>query len=288
MAARVAQPRTSIGRQRSAHHRVTSVTASRGLEHPAAPRLRRVKSAQVVTPLGTSPGGIDRRRPCWQGLPEAELIAHSREALCSTIDLPYTPAEYLFEAEAMQMEHSEATWHRGGKPCKICLGPRTQPGDWAKYRKTCPKTLETAEKLLASFRDQDVEVSFGDILDYREGHLLGWHQDNMDLNRHTFTVVLTLASEGDGRFEWREIAADSHSLGPVTASSRPGAGDLAIHGLTCNNSLAHRVFWDVGRRATLVLFCRSNDMQKLLAEAGLESMISMRHWWSKELDTHEG
>merc|ERR1711972_7329 len=101
---------------------------------------------------------------------------------------------------------------------------------------------------LRSFTGQEVEVSFGDVLDYRDGHMLGWHQDNMDLSRHTFTAVLTLFQEGAGRFEWREIAEDGCSLGAVSESVLPQPGDLAVHGLPCNNALAHRAFWDFGRR----------------------------------------
>ncbi|CAE8638863.1 unnamed protein product [Polarella glacialis] len=106
----------------------------------------------------------------------------------------------------------------------------------------------------------------------------------MDLGRHTFTVVLTLSSEGDGRFEWRDIAPDGRSLGKVVASARPGPGDLAIHGLTCNNVLAHRAFWDDGRRVALVLFCRSPEMEAALSVKEVQSCISMRHWWTKDFE----
>merc|ERR1712224_857580 len=114
--------------------------------------------------------------------------------------------------------------------------------------------------------------AFGDVLDYRDGSLLGWHQDSMDLSRHTFTVVLTLYVEGEGRFEWRRI--EGASLGDPVSSVRPSPGDLVIHGLTCNNALAHRAFWDQGRRLTLVLFCRSQAMTTLLSDRGLKSEIS--------------
>lgn len=213
-----------------------------------------------------------------------DLIAASRLVVGGKLELPYSSQEYFREADAMQVEWPQSVWHREGKPGKISLGPRSKPEDWAKFQSTCPKTLETAERLLLSLADQAVHVSFGDILDYRGGNLLGWHQDNMDVTRHTFTVVLTLAAEGDGRFEWCEILDGGCRLGSVIASSRPAAGDLAIHGITCNNALAHRIFWDTGRRVTLVLFCRSLEMEGFLCVESLQSNLTMRHWWSKEFD----
>jgi len=183
----------------------------------------------------------------------------------------------------MRLQCPEAVWQREGRPNKVSLGSRASARDWDRYRATCPKTLETAELLLASLVDQAVEVTFGDVLDYQPGHALGWHQDSMDTSRHTFTAVLTLSAEGEGRFEWREIAADGQSLGETVASTQPEAGDLAIHGLACNNALAHRVTWAEGRRVTLVLFCRSQAMGAALEAAGLESRITMRHWWRAAL-----
>ncbi|CAK9004451.1 unnamed protein product [Durusdinium trenchii] len=82
----------------------------------------------------------------------------------------------------------------------------------------------------------------------------------MDLTRHLFTVVLTLASEGSGRCEWRKIAEDGQELQEVVSSTMPALGNLAIHGLTCNNELAHRVFWDEGRR--LALACATDKWEK--------------------------
>ncbi|CAK9004447.1 unnamed protein product [Durusdinium trenchii] len=124
----------------------------------------------------------------------------------------------------------------------------------------------------------------------------------MDLTRHLFTVVLTLASEGSGRCEWgathfcwprlyvshsvssrwRKIAEDGQELQEVVSSTMPALGNLAIHGLTCNNELAHRVFWDEGRRLALVLFCRSPEIEALLKGKGAQSRLSMRYWWRKE------
>lgn len=167
----------------------------------------------------------------------------------------------------------------------MSLGPRRAPEDWSRYKDLCPRIMELAEACLRSFQEQRVEVSFGDVLDYRQGGMLGWHQDNMDLSRHTFTAVLTLATQGEGRFEWREIAADGRALGEVVASSQPCAGELAIHGLHCNNSLAHRAFWEEeGRRVALVLFCRSDEMEGMLSAKGVLSQITMRHWWTKDFD----
>ncbi|CAK9004453.1 unnamed protein product [Durusdinium trenchii] len=118
----------------------------------------------------------------------------------------------------------------------------------------------------------------------------------------TMQVVLTLASEGSGRCEWgathfcwprlyvshsvssrwRKIAEDGQELQEVVSSTMPALGNLAIHGLTCNNELAHRVFWDEGRRLALVLFCRSPEIEALLKGKGAQSRLSMRYWWRKE------
>lgn len=223
-------------------------------------------------------------RPRWAGLPSARVLATAQGALCTTVDLPYAAVEYTAEAERMRLERSDITWHRPGKPDKICLGRRVHAADWLQFREWCPKILDTAETLIASMPGQDVEVSFGDVLVYEGDQLLGWHQDSMDLSRHTFTMVLTLAAEGDGRFEWRRIAEDCRSLEEVTESTRPGQGDLAVHGLNCNNFLAHRAYWDEGHRVALVLFCRSSTMEDLLRSEGIQSHISMRHWWLDEFE----
>ncbi|CAK9004410.1 unnamed protein product [Durusdinium trenchii] len=102
----------------------------------------------------------------------------------------------------MRESFPELVWSQSGKPTKVCLGPRGQREDWDRFKSVCPSIVEAVEQLLHSFSDQKVEVTFGDVLDYGPGHLLGWHQDSMDLTRHLFTVVLTLASEGSGRCEW--------------------------------------------------------------------------------------
>ena len=52
-----------------------------------------------------------------------------------------------------------------------------------------------------------------------------------NLQRHLFTVVLTLSSSGDGRCEWRQIASDGSRLEDVVLSTMPSVGNLAIHGL---------------------------------------------------------
>eukprot|EP00438_Fugacium_kawagutii_P002133 Skav218483 [mRNA] locus=scaffold538:1199204:1199770:+ [translate_table: standard] len=186
----------------------------------------------------------------------------------------------------MRNSFPELVWSRSGKPDKVSLGPRSQQEDWERFRSTCPAIMEAVDQLLQSFADQKVEVTFGDVLDYRAGHLLGWHQDNMDLKRHLFTVVLTLASDGDGRCEWRRIAPDGRALLPeVVKSAMPSFGNLAIHGLTCNNELAHRVFWDQGRRLAVVLFCRSAEVETALNQQGTKSCLSMRYWWTKDFET---
>lgn len=223
--------------------------------------------------------------PPWPTLPSVQDIALAKHVLNISLPLPYSSEEYCQEAEAMRMEWPELVWQRSGKPDKASLGPRTRAEDWVKYENACPKTVATVTQLLMALSDQDVQVAFGDILDYQPGHLLGWHQDSMDLTRHTFTMVLTLAADGDGRFEWREINSDGQSLGETVSSVCPRPGDLAIHGLACNNALAHRVFWDVGRRVTLVLFCRSEPMQAVLSAHELTSNITMRHWWCKDFET---
>eukprot|EP00933_Yihiella_yeosuensis_P073514 TRINITY_DN8222_c2_g1_i1.p1 TRINITY_DN8222_c2_g1~~TRINITY_DN8222_c2_g1_i1.p1 ORF type:complete len:317 (-),score=56.35 TRINITY_DN8222_c2_g1_i1:335-1285(-) len=260
------------------------------VRQPRPPRSRSTVAAQITSKdeaLQRCLSGSER--PCktlrWPGLPSASEIAFSTEAIGVSLPLSVSPQDFCSEADALRLGWPESTWQREGKPDKMCLGPRTCAEDWAKYRSACPRILEVAERLLHSLSDQQVEVSFGDVLDYRGQQLLGWHQDNMDLSRHTFTVVLTLAAEGHGCFEWREIAADSKSLAEITASATPSYGDLAIHGLTCNNGRAHRAFWDTGRRVALVLFCRSEEMEKILKESGVESCISMRHWWSKDFET---
>eukprot|EP00928_Gymnodinium_smaydae_P079197 TRINITY_DN6318_c0_g1_i2.p1 TRINITY_DN6318_c0_g1~~TRINITY_DN6318_c0_g1_i2.p1 ORF type:complete len:302 (+),score=50.86 TRINITY_DN6318_c0_g1_i2:65-970(+) len=236
-----------------------------------------------------SPTAAGGTRSCWPGLPSAEMVATARVALSTTVALPHTPAEYCEEADRLRSEFPEIVWQREGKPDKVSLGSRATPEDWAKYQKVCPKILEAAEKLLRSLTDQRAEVTFGDVLDYSPGQRLGWHQDNMDLTRHTFTAVLTLSTFGEGRFEWRTIEAapdggGSPCLGEVTSSSCPGAGNLAIHGLTCNNSLAHRAVWTAGRRVALVLFCRSPEVAAILANRGEESRLTMRYWWSREVE----
>lgn len=224
------------------------------------------------------------RNPCRQSLAPVPVLAREPCAIGCRMDLPYSAAEYISEVELMSLERPDITWQRPGKPVKICLGRRTRPVDWVQFRDWCPKILSTAEALISLFVDQNVEVSFGDVLDYRGSQLLGWHQDSMDLSRHTFTIVLTLVAEGDGRFEWRRISDDATCLEDVTDSARPSAGDLTIHGLTCNNLLAHRAYWDEGRRVALVLFCRSDALEAFLRSEGIESCISMRHWWSKEFE----
>ncbi|CAE7652192.1 unnamed protein product, partial [Symbiodinium necroappetens] len=147
----------------------------------------------------------------WQ-LPSAEDIAFSPRPLAIQVDLPQPDHVYIQEADALRYNYPEVTWIRAGKPDKVCLGSRSRQSDWERFRSTCPAILDAAEQLIASFPGQSVEVTFGDVLDYQEGHLLGWHQDNMDLQRHLFTVVLTLSSSGDGRCEWREIASDGGRL----------------------------------------------------------------------------
>lgn len=185
----------------------------------------------------------------------------------------------------MREEWPEIVWQREGKPDKVALGRRVRPEDYERYGKACPKILDTITRVVRAMKDQDVEVSFGDVLVYRPGDLLGWHQDSMALTRHTFTAVLTLVSEGQGGFEWRRISDDGMSLGEMVDSSQPRPGDLVFHGLACNNALAHRAFWDTGRRVTLVLFCRSQQMEAVLNAHGLDSNITMKNWWSKEFET---
>jgi len=214
----------------------------------------------------------------------AEHIGTAREAIHVSVPLPYSPEQYYLEADTMRDEFPELVWQREGKPDKVSLGRRVRPEDWARYATFCPKIMETAMRVIQGMPDQDVEVSFGDVLDYRPGHLLGWHQDSMALTRHTFTAVLTLAAEGQGAFEWRKIADDGLSLDETVASAQPRPGDLVFHGLACNNALAHRAFWDSGRRVTLVLFCRSEKMEAVLNANGLDSNITMKNWWSKEFE----
>jgi len=217
--------------------------------------------------------------------PSVEQIALASCATGLSVPLPYTSEEYCNEVATLRCETPQIVWDRqhNGKPDKVALGPHMGSSDWDKYRIVCPKIVDTAEAVLRSFQDQHVQVAFGDVLDYRGGSLLGWHQDSMDLSRHTFTIVLTLYTEGEGRFEWRRIG-DS-SLGDVVSSAQPARGDLVIHGLLCNNLLAHRAFWDTGRRLTLVLFCRSDSMTECLREHGMLSQITMRNWWSKDMET---
>lgn len=224
--------------------------------------------------------------PVWAGLPSAEFVALTPRVFDIAVPLPHDPAEYRLEADALRFEFPQLAWQRPGKPDKICLGSRAQPEEWGQFRDVCPRTLFVAELLLRSLRFHNIEVMFGDVLDYNKGmQILGWHQDNMDLKRHTFTAVLTLSAEGDGRFEWRGIASDGKSLGDTVTSTRPKPGDLTIHGLTCNNSLAHRAFWETGRRVALVLFCRSPEVEDILRQNGIDSCMTMRHWWCKSFET---
>lgn len=252
-------------------------------------RARVAAAAGVLRPLRAAEGApVARQEPrLWPGLPSVERIATAVGPLDIHVDLACSPEEYLREAEAMLYAHPELVWQRAtqGKPDKMSLGAygRGKPDNWAQYREVCPRTVDTALKLLRSLPGQDAEVGFGDVLNYGPGCLLGWHQDNMDLSRHTFTAVLTLYAEGDGRFEWRHIAEDGSGLEDVAASVRPGPGDLAIHGLSCNNALAHRMFWSSGRRVALVLFCRSEAMEQLLRVRGLASHVTMSKWWSKAM-----
>eukprot|EP00747_Dinoflagellata_sp_TGD_P214224 gnl/TRDRNA2_/TRDRNA2_87113_c0_seq1.p1 gnl/TRDRNA2_/TRDRNA2_87113_c0~~gnl/TRDRNA2_/TRDRNA2_87113_c0_seq1.p1 ORF type:complete len:274 (+),score=27.24 gnl/TRDRNA2_/TRDRNA2_87113_c0_seq1:121-942(+) len=261
----------------------SSGTTGRSSSHAAARRRQTADRAEAAGVTAQVAAQI--AVPRWLGLPRPDEIATARGVLNVTVALPYTPEEYCSEADGMRWEWPELVWKREGKPDKVSLGRRRCAEDWERYRAACPKILEAADHLIRALPGQDIEVCFGDVLDYREGHLLGWHQDSMDLTRHTFTVVMTLAADGEGRFEWREIAADGQSLGQVVSSTRPAAGDVAIHGLECNNCLAHRVFWDVGRRVTLVLFCRSDAIEAILRSRGVESNISMRHWWTKSFET---
>lgn len=221
--------------------------------------------------------------PQWPGLPSVEQIALNDGPVGCSVSLPYSSAQYLSELEALRYEVPELVWDRlaQGKPDKVGLGPWTCKGEWARYKTVCPKIVETALMVLRSLAKQDVNVAYGDVLDYRDSSLLGWHQDSMDLDRHTFTIVLTLHVEGEGRFEWRQITEDG--LGDIVSSSRPVPGDLMIHGLQCNNLLAHRAFWRQGRRVTLVLFCRSEEMTSFLQTKGMESKLTMSRWWSEEL-----
>ncbi|CAK9036369.1 Hypothetical protein (Fragment), partial [Durusdinium trenchii] len=215
-------------------------------------------------------------------LPSVDEIAFSNRPVVRQIALEKCEGDYIAEGETMRESFPELVWSQSGKPTKVCLGPRGQREDWDRFKSVCPSIVEAVEQLLHSFSDQKVEVTFGDVLDYGPGHLLGWHQDSMDLTRHLFTVVLTLASEGSGRCEWRKIAEDGQELQEVVSSTMPALGNLAIHGLTCNNELAHRVFWDEGRRLALVLFCRSPEIEALLKGKGAQSRLSMRYWWRKE------
>lgn len=228
---------------------------------------------------------VPRGLSLWPGLPGVEQIATEGTAVGCSVPLPFAPEDYAREADALRREWPKIVWDRAGKPDKIALGSRAKPEDWSRYRNACPGILDTAELLLGSLAGQTVEVTFGDVLDYREDELLGWHQDNMDLSRHTFTAVLTLLAEGDGCFEWREITDNGHRLGDVVASQSPRPGDLAIHGLSCNNALAHRALWAHGRRLALVMFCRSAAMEEVLRSAGLQSRITMRHWWTEDCET---
>lgn len=212
-------------------------------------------------------------------------ISFSARPLVAQLELKESDQVYLLEADAMRYSFPELVWSRHGKPDKVSLGPRNQKSDWERFQSTCPAIIEAVEQILHSFVDQRVEVTFGDILDYRAGHLLGWHQDNMDLKRHLFTVVLTLASDGDGRCEWRRIAPDGQRLQEVVLSAMPAFGNIAVHGLTCNNELAHRVFWDTGRRLAVVLFCRSAEVDAALNKEGAKSRLSMRYWWSKDFES---
>eukprot|EP00931_Biecheleriopsis_adriatica_P077615 TRINITY_DN51135_c0_g1_i1.p1 TRINITY_DN51135_c0_g1~~TRINITY_DN51135_c0_g1_i1.p1 ORF type:complete len:283 (-),score=45.59 TRINITY_DN51135_c0_g1_i1:31-855(-) len=267
---------------------------SQRLARLAAPRSERSALKQRGRSLGSRtaastdsvPAALPppARLTCWQGLPTMDDIAFCPEPITAAVALGTSEEQYCREADALLAGFPEVTWRREGKPDKVSLGPRSTPEDWAKYSATCPHILEAAEKLLRSFRGQHVEVTFGDVLDYRAGNLLGWHQDNMDLTRHTFTVVLTLSSNGDGRFEWRQIADDGRELGEVVSSATPSHGNLAIHGLTCNNKLAHRAYWEEGRRVALVLFCRSEEVERALTTQGVQSCITMRHWWSKDFE----
>lgn len=255
----------------------------------------RASGSRQRAPLAAARGVGSLASPAaalWCGLPCVETIATSTVALGVTLALPHSPRAYCMEADALRSARPDIVWHRDGKPDKLCLGSRSRPEDWDKFRGHAPRILEAAEVLLRSFPGQSgVEVLFGDVLDYNcaleaaQPQLLGWHQDNMDITRHTFTVVLTLAAEGDGRNEWREIAPGSVALGGIVASMQPGAGDLGVHGLACNNALAHRAFWDTGRRVALVMFCRSAEMEAQLRTRSLESQITMRHWWSKAFET---
>ncbi|CAK9036372.1 unnamed protein product, partial [Durusdinium trenchii] len=142
-------------------------------------------------------------------LPSVDEIAFSNRPVVRQIALEKCEGDYIAE---------------------VCLGPRGQREDWDRFKSVCPSIVEAVEQLLHSFSDQKVEVTFGDVLDYGPGHLLGWHQDSMDLTRHLFTVVLTLASEGSGRCEWRKIAEDGQELQEVVSSTMPALGNLAIHG----------------------------------------------------------
>ncbi|CAJ1409084.1 unnamed protein product [Effrenium voratum] len=215
------------------------------------------RSAPVPTREGQGPAKV------WQ-MPSVQDIAFTESPLSVQVTLDHGDEDYVGE----------------GKPQKVCLGPYAKPEDWDRFRPVCPAILRATEQVLQSF-DHKVEVTFGDVLDYAPGHLLGWHQDNMDLKRHVFTVVLTLVSCGEGRTEWRRIAPDGRELLEVVSSTRPGNGSLAIHGLCCNNALAHRAFWDEGRRIAVVLFCRSAELEAALQEEGTQSRLSMRHWWTK-------
>ena len=218
-------------------------------------------------------------------LPSVQEISFSTTPLAVHVELQKSAEVYLQEADAMRFSFPELVWSRNGKPDNVSLGPRNQQEDWQRFRPICPAIMEAVDQLLRSFADQRVEVTFGDVLDYGPGHLLGWRQDNMDLKRHLFTVVLTLASDGDGRCEWRRIAHDGKDLEELVASTVPSFGNLAIHGLTCNNELAHRVFWDQGRRVALVLFCRSAEAEAVLNKEGTKSCLSMRYWWTKDYES---
>ena len=79
-------------------------------------------------------------------------------------------------------------------------------------KEACPKTALTVDWLLRCFTNQDVLISHTDLLDYGPRTMLGWHQDNMVAEKmpaQTFTLVLTLYADGDGRTDWRIIERSS-------------------------------------------------------------------------------
>ena len=121
------------------------------------------------------------------------------------------PEAYEAELEALKQHYPEHCWERAGRPLRANLDPflsistpscagqpppgvpvSTSTSSCAERPGVPVKTLRELRRALVSIAG-DLQVKHADLLEYKSGSLLGWHQDSFDWKRHLCTVVVELA-----------------------------------------------------------------------------------------------